>query len=58
MPICIVLEDVFSFVSPAGDVVHSAGVLNAQRSGHGASMPGRYLLVNTKDLTPIVPAGS
>jgi hypothetical protein len=29
MPICIAFENVFSFVSPAGDVVHSAGVLNA-----------------------------
>jgi hypothetical protein len=31
----IVLKDVIAFVASAGNVVHCAGILDAERSGHG-----------------------
>ena len=31
----VVLIDVFLFIAPAGDVAEGAGILDAERSGHG-----------------------
>ena len=36
--ILVILEDVLFFVSPAGDMINSAGVFDAQWAGHEVSL--------------------
>ena len=37
-PIIIVLEDVLTFVAPAGHVIDCTGVFYAKRTGHGVRL--------------------
>ena len=50
----VVFVDVFTLVATAGDVVDGAFVLDAQGARHNGNMAKPELLVNNKDLTPIV----
>ena len=40
LPILIVLKYYFFVIAPVGDVIYSAGVFYAERSGHEGSLAG------------------
>ncbi len=53
-PIGVIPEDLFPFIPPAGDMVNSPLILNAQWSCHNEDMlyPRNKFFVNNKELTP------
>lgn len=56
LPISGVLENVFSLITAAGDVIDSAFVLDTEGAGHAGSLAEGRLVVNNKDLTPYAPS--